>query len=200
MVAFHIISPVGAKARVQGSLSFNVDYISEYRSVYKIYIDPSIQVLESYESTEYLKFAEIWDEHEDSWDGNTAGQAYWRFGLRTNPLVWFFDGYLEQPAAVRDTLTFARITNNTVAIPYGQWATLDYTFHPGEGTAGHVLITINYGGTTYTIFDATGNTSYPEHPLPVGWYQPMKLYMPDVLANEIGEMIVYYDDFKLYLK
>ena len=199
---FVILKPVGDKARVQGSFSFNVDTIKEYRSQYKFYISKNIEKLKLYTTgVEYLKFSEIWEEHNDAWDGNTAGQAYWRFGLRTNPLTWFYDGYYKQPESMNNRLLLPRQINSTIPIPFGKWAVLDYTFHPGEGTSGHVKITLTVDGVTSVLFDITGNTTYPGNHLPVGWYQPMKLYMPAVLANYIGtDISIYYDDFKLWIK
>ena len=199
---FKILNPVGEKARVQSSLSFNVDTIKEYRSVYRFFLHPDLKYLENYSGgTEYLKLFEIWEEHVDEWDGNSAGQAYWRFGLKTNSLCWFYDGYTEQPASVRSKLIFPRVLSN-IPIPYGKWATLDYTFTPGA--PGRVYITLEVDGEKSVLFDLKVNTTYPGHSRPVAWYQPFKFYMPAELVNYMNaggkELSIWYDDYKLYLK
>lgn len=200
----------GSKARVQDVISFNVDTIHSYRSQYRFYLHPDIESLESYSGNlEYYSMFEIWEEHNDSWDGNSAGQAYWTLYLMKptgvgEHLYWMIEGDYMQPAEVQDVPMWTPLHNHVVPVPYGQWATLDYTFVPGEGAAGHILITLTVGSETDTLFDVHNHTTYPDYSKPVSWYEPFKSYMPaewtDYLNSNNKKCAVWYDDFKFWIE
>jgi hypothetical protein len=96
--------------------------------------------------------------------------------------------------------------NTTIPIPFGQWVTLDFYLKRGEGTDGHIVITLTPdGGSAQTIFDGHGPTMYPGHPeLAISAWQPFKLYTSDTIMDWMrarGKKIAaYYNDFIWFMK
>ncbi len=66
----------------------------------------------------------------------------------------------------------------------------------------YVAITPESTGEKIILFDIYGPTVYPDHELPVTWFQPWKFYINVDSVNYIksqGEDIeIYFDDFKWY--
>jgi hypothetical protein len=207
---FVIKNKVGAKARAQCSISFNVDTIKEYRSQFKFYLHPDMVYLTNYSGRlEYFSFFEIWEKGNPNWDGNSAGQAYWSLYIMkdagSNQLYWMSEGDYMQPASVMDNPFWTPQKNRNIPVPIGKWATLDYTFTRGVGTEGHIYITLKVDNVTNVLFDIHNTTTYPNgYSRSVAWYQPFKFYMPaayiDYLNVNNKKCEVWYDDFKLYLK
>ena len=187
-----------------------------YHVSYRFYLHPDMAQLVQYPgkisakgTPDWLTIFEICNQSNAAWDGDVAGSSRWSFALHKEagagqPLTWEITGELCQPAAVEYNLIWPMAQNTTVPVPIGKWFTLDYSFTRGEGSAGHILITIQIdGGQKQTIFDIANTTIYPSHPeLLLKGYQPFKLYTSstvlDWMRNQNKTFGVYYNDFKWF--
>ena len=179
-------------------------------------MSPDLEYLSSYSGgisargvPDWLTLFEIWNCHVDAWDGDGAGSCRWSLGLNKAegvgmPLRFEISAEYMQPESLIFDELWPKQVNSTVEVPLGQWVTLDVSFVPGQGAAGHLRITLTPdGGATETVFDISGHTAYPDHPeIPLQSWQPFKLYTSDDVLDFFStngrRIYAYYNDVAWY--
>ena len=189
----------GGTSRFQTSLRTDADLDIIHFS-YDVWWSPDIMSLETRTSKiDWFTVIELWEDHNDSWDGDVSGQARWNMGFfkdATGPLYWNLHMELMQPASVRFD-TYWTTENRSVPIPLGKWVNLDFRFERGQ----QGRITVKLDGQV--LFDVVRPTEYPETPLPIWAINTMKLYTSTTNVNiikAVGRLYAYYDNFKWYEK
>jgi hypothetical protein len=202
---------VSGMTRAQASLRFaDTTALSVYHTSHRMRLSPDLADFSEYPDGIYwFVLFEIWNEHNDSWDGDVAGSARWDLSLRKEPgvgepLVWALHGEHMQPDALMFDLFWPRQLNPSVPIPLGTWFTLDVRLVRGEGTAGRLTVTLTVDGeVTQPLFDVNDTTVYPGHPeLRLYSWQAYKLYLADEMLDWMRargqEVFVHYNDLAWY--
>jgi hypothetical protein len=196
---------VSGTTRAQMSLRFQegVD-LQVYHTSHRIYLNPDIAFFETYASSVvWFTIVEIWNQHVDGWSGDPSGSARWNLAILKQTgvgevLYWRAESEYMQPE--REQIW--RENNYDVAVPVGEWFTLDIYMKRGEGDKGKMKFTITPdGGAPQVLFDISNSTIYPGHPeIPLYSWQPFKLYLDDTYLdwmNDQGKVVsAYYNDFK----
>jgi hypothetical protein len=195
----------------QSNLDLPVYHISQ-----RMFLNPDLAYLSQFPNAinefgtkDWTILFEMWNQSNSSWDGDVGGSARWDLSLAkdagTNNLYWELSAEYMQPAALEFHSMWTPISNKTVAVPFGQWFTLDFYMKRGEGTAGQLVVSIQPdGGTQQVIFNTSNSTIYPGHSeLYLHRISPFKLYMsPDIMNfmhNAGKNMDILYNDFKWYV-
>ncbi len=198
---------VSGTTRAQMTLNFKdgVD-LPVYHTSQRMYLSNDIPYIQNYSgSITWFELFEIWNKHQDNWDGDVAGSCRWNLSLFKDsgagqPLYWVLKSEYMQPAAMSYKYIW-RYNNRTTPIPTGKWFTLDMYMKRGEGTAGHMTVTITVDGQQpQVLFDFDNTTIYPGHPeIQLKAWQSFKLYLDDAyldwMTTNGKSFSVYYNDY-----
>lgn len=193
------------RAQMTLTLKDGVD-LPVYHTSQRMYLGTDIPYIQNYSgSITWFELFEIWNKHVDTWDGDVAGSCRWNLSLFKDtgagqPLYWVLKSEYMQPAAMSYKNVW-RYNNTTTPIPFGKWFTLDMYMKRGEGTAGHMTVTITPdGGSPQVLFDFANTTIYPGHPeIQLKSWQSFKFYLDDVYLDWMStngkNLTVYYNDY-----
>ncbi|MBN2012840.1 hypothetical protein JW960_26155 [candidate division KSB1 bacterium] len=175
--------------RVQGTLVMSEREVYHFKQDY--FIDDGFD-LEGYSGYAWILLFEFWEQHNDIWDGNSAGQIHFPLYIqKSNGLIyWHLMAQKMQPADQEFSNVWDRIS--TKEVPIGEWFTME--FYIERGNPGRYLVKLN----DEVLFDVKDATVYPDHKMPVSWFQPWKWYMNIEFVNYSAPLEIWCDNFKWY--
>jgi hypothetical protein len=193
------------KGRIQQNFSMGDhpegDYIVELYAKQNIYLHPDFSLITDYDLQDnwWLEpmIHELWMENEDYLSRISVYLAegdpdeiniYTSFSYKLNgDDSW--EHYWEEPG--------------DIAIPVGEWFTMEIGWKMGDADNGRFILTIQRDGDAnpVTVIDVTNWTYNPDSPLPIplsNW-NPQKLYGSDNIIHFVrdngGILQMYFDDF-----
>jgi hypothetical protein len=177
---------------------------------YRVYWHPDLNLLSQYSgSISWFTIMEWWELHNDSKDGDGAGQCRWTLSFNKDsgsgqPLYWALTAEYMQPASAMFDDIWPKQTNSSVPVPIGQWCTFEVFFKWGDASSGRIWVAIKPdGGSRKVIFDVRNYTRHPVDLLPLRGWQCFKLYTSDTILDWVrsqsdARVRAYYDDFEWY--
>jgi hypothetical protein len=202
---------VATKGRVQLN-AYDTEAVRsrEVRFSTRMKLGADVDLLRSMSKTfDWLTISEWWN------NGGWTGQAY-PFRISVNiakpsatagsALRFVVHAQVLDVATNKWNTTIWTVTNTTVAVPTGQWATLEYHFRQGNATEGRFyLAVVPDGGSRQVVFDVKGWTHHPSDPAPDGLthLNPLKLYTSNTVIDHVrnagGTLGVLWDDLAFRL-
>jgi hypothetical protein len=202
--------------RAQYDIIFGDDVnLDVYHTSHRVWFSPDISDLSSYPgnisglgSSDWVTLFEIWNGVIPELGSEPGGSCRWSFGLNKaagagQPLRFeILSDYMTDANMYQEL--WPKQVNTTATVPLGQWVTLDMYMRRGEGSAGHLKITITPdGGSPEVLFDIQNHTVYPGYAAtPLLRWQPFKLYASDPVLDFLPPdkgFYAYYNDFAWYV-
>lgn len=177
----------------------------EVRFTTRMKLSADVDLLRSLGQTfDWLTISEWWN------NGGWTGQAYpFRVSVNvTKPsaatgsaLRFAAHAQVLDTATNKWNTTLWTVTNTSVAVPAGQWVTLEYHYRQGDAAEGRFyLALVPDGGARQVVFDVQGWTQHPDDPAPDGLthVNPLKLYTSRLVIDHVrsagGTLGVLWDD------
>ena len=198
------------KARVQLEFYGIHGGAREFRQSERVLLGDAFHELESYpKSISWLTISEFWNN--EWWVKNEIYGFRITLGIgkpsaASDKLTFVVEAQDQAPPTVKK---YAPIRlwrdGGKVAVPIGQWFTMEYYIKEGGPHDGRFTLWITPdGGARQKVFDVTGATHNTRDPSPNGFtgYNPMKLYtssdIMDFMKARKKPLEIYWDDLKVW--
>jgi len=199
-------SNAGGKGRIQADI-YDCNGLKEIYQSVRVYFPPGFETLKDYSSRIYwLTIFELWNN--PSWIGN---EHPFRVSINLekprseNRSDLFFRVYGQDKSVNNSWTSVWEQTNNRIAVPIGEWITLEVYVREGGSADGrfYMAMTTESGGKE-VVFDITNYTHHPKDTNPDGLshFNPMKLYtfkeLIEFMQSNDETLEIFWDDYKLW--